>query len=291
MKTLFHKTVIAAFLPAFALCTPIFAADPPKQSAAVQHSPPAMKSMRDMRATKLIGSDVHNSQGENFGSVKDLIIDIANDRVFYAVLSFGGFLGMGDKLFAIPVTAFRPVGSDDKVILNIDNARLKGAPGFDSKSYPNFDTPQYRTEVDGYFGPNVLVKPMDNQMLRRASDWLGKNVRDRNGKEVGEVKDIVVTMGSAKIHYAVVEFDKAWSMDDKLFPVPMKALRYTTASKDLVWDIDKSRLDAKRVFDKNKWPDINDPKTLKEIDRGLIAFAPVPSAAASGPRAAEKKQQ
>jgi hypothetical protein len=48
MKTLFHKTVIAAFLPAFALCTPIFAADPSKQSAAMQHSPPAMKSMRDM---------------------------------------------------------------------------------------------------------------------------------------------------------------------------------------------------------------------------------------------------
>jgi sporulation protein YlmC with PRC-barrel domain len=132
---------------------------------------------------------------------------------------------------------------------------------------------------------------MDNQMLRRASEWLGKNVRDRNGKEVGEVKGLVVTMSSAKIHYAVVQFDKAWSMDDKLFPVPMKALRHTTASKDLVWDIDKSRVDAKPVFDKNKWPDINDPKTLKEIDRGLIAFVPVPSAAASGPRAAEKKQQ
>jgi sporulation protein YlmC with PRC-barrel domain len=80
--------------------------------------------MRDIRATKLIESDVHNSQGENFGSVKDLIIDIANERVYFAVLSSGGFLGMGDKLFAIPLTAFRPVSSDDKVILIIDNARL-----------------------------------------------------------------------------------------------------------------------------------------------------------------------
>jgi sporulation protein YlmC with PRC-barrel domain len=268
------------------------AADPPKQgAAAAQHLPSAKMAMRDMRATKLIGSEVRNAQGENLGEVKDLILDIANDRVYYAVLSFGGFLGMGDKLFAIPVTAFRPVGSDDKITLNIDNARLKGAPGFDSKSYPNFDTPQYRTEVDGYFGPKASVKPMDNQMLRRASEWLGKNVRDRNGKEVGEVKDLVVTMGSAKIHYAVVEFDKAWSMDDKLLAVPMKALRYTTTSKDLVWDIDKSRLDAKPVFDKNKWPDINDPKTMREIDRALIVLVPVPGEPASGPRAAQKKQQ
>lgn len=282
-----QKTLIAACLPALALCTPVLAADPPKQGATMQHSPSATKSMRDMRASRLIGSEVGNAQGENLGNIKDLIIDVANDRVYYAVLSFGGFMGMGDKLFAVPVSAFRPVGSDDKVVLNVDKARLKGAPGFESKAFPDFDAPQYRTEVDGYFGPNAMVKPKDNQMLRRASEWLGKDVRDRNGREVGEVKDLVVTLDSAKIRYAVIEFDKSWSLDDKLFAVPMQALRYTTASKDLVWDIDKSRLGARPAIDKNQWPDINDPKTKREIDRSLAGLSPAQRTAA----AQEKKQQ
>lgn len=289
MNVSFHKALIASLLPALALGTPALAADPPR-GAAMQHSPSATMAMRDMRATKLIGSDVRNAQGENLGDIKDLIIDVANDRVYYAILSFGGFLGMGDKLFAIPVTAFRQFGTEDKVILNIDNTRLKNSPGFDGKAYPDFDTPKYRTEVDGYFGPNASVKPMSNQVLRRASEWLGKDVRDRNGKEVGEIEDLVVNMGNGRIRYAMVEFDKSWSLNDKLLAVPLKALRYTTASKDLVWDIDKSRLDAKPAFDKNKWPDINDPKTMQEIDRTLVVLVPVQGAAASGATTRGKSQ-
>jgi hypothetical protein len=68
-------------------------------------------------------------------------------------------------------------------------------------------------------------------------------------------------------------------------------LRYTTSSKPLVWDIEKSRLDAKPAFNKNKWPDINDPKTMKEIDRTLLVLVPVQGTAASGPMASGKKQQ
>ena len=63
----------------------------------------AMKSTREMRASKLIGSEVKNAQGENLGEIKDLVIDVNHGRVHYAILSFGGFLGMGDKLFAFPV--------------------------------------------------------------------------------------------------------------------------------------------------------------------------------------------
>ncbi|MBA2721592.1 MAG: PRC-barrel domain-containing protein [Methylibium sp.] len=245
-----------------------------------------------MRASKLIGSDVRNAQDQNLGNIKDLIIDVTNDRVYYAILSFGGFLGLGDKLFAYPVSAFRQVGNEDKVILNIDEERLKKAPGFDSKEYPDFNAPKYRSEVDGYFGPDASVKPMKNQLLRRASDWLGKDINDRNGKDVGEVEDLVVNLGSGKIRYAIVEFDKSWSLNDKLLAVPMQALRYTSASKDLVWDIDKSRLDAKGAFDKNKWPDINDPKTMADIDRTLIVLVPVQSgSAASGAEMQDKKQK
>jgi sporulation protein YlmC with PRC-barrel domain len=245
--------------------------------------------MRDMRASKLIGSDVRNAQNENLGEIKDLIIDVNNSRVYYAIVSFGGFLGMGDKLFAFPVNAFRQVANEDKVIINLDKERLKKAPGFNSKEFPDFNAPTYRTEVDSYFGPDAAIKPMANQVLRRASEWIGKDINDRNGKDVGEVSDLVVNMGNGNIHYAVVEFDKSWSMKDKLLAVPMQALRYTNNSKDLTWDIDKSRLDTKGAFDKNKWPDINQSKTTNEFDRMLAIQVP-PSANNNAMTADEKNK-
>lgn len=291
MNVPFQKQLIAGLVFSVFAIPAALAADPPKSGAMAPHSGTmASATMRDMRASKLIGSDVRNAQDENLGNIKDLIIDVTNDRVYYAIVSFGGFLGLGDKLFAYPVGAFRQVGNDDKVILNVAKERLKNAPGFDSKEYPDFNTPKYRNEVDGYFGPDASVKPMKNQLLRRASEWIGKDINDRNGKDVGEVDDLVVNMSNGKIHYALVEFDKAWSLNDKLLAVPMQALRYTTASKDLVWDIDKSRLDTKGAFDKNKWPDINDPKTRADIDRTLVVLVPMRSStAASGAMMQDKK--
>jgi len=284
MNIRFRKKLIAILLPpavALSFAGPAIAADPPKAGTTAQpaQSRAATQPYRDMRASKLIGSDVRNAQNENLGEIKDLIIDVNNDRVYYAILSFGGFLGLGDKLFAYPVSAFTQTGNDDKVILNVDKARLKGAPGFAARDFPDFNAPKYRTDVDGYFGPTAAVKPMPNQMLRRASEWIGKDINDRNGKDVGEIEDLVVNMGNGKIHYAVVEFDKSWSLNDKLLAVPMKALHHTTTSKDLVWDIDKSRVDTSLAFDKNRWPNLNDPKHLVDVDRYLLVLVPTAGAA------------
>ncbi len=66
-----------------------------------------------MSASTLSGDDVKNAQGENLGHVKDIMLDTENNRVAYYVLSFGGLLGMGDKLFAIPPEAMK-LNTDDK---------------------------------------------------------------------------------------------------------------------------------------------------------------------------------
>ena len=58
--------------------------------------------MRDRRASKLIGSDMRNSRNENLGDAREPIIDMRSDRLHHAVLSLGGFLGLGDELFPIP---------------------------------------------------------------------------------------------------------------------------------------------------------------------------------------------
>ena len=105
-----------------------------------------------LSASTLNGNDVKNAQGESLGHVKDIMLDTANSRVAYYVLSFGGLLGMGDKLFAIPPEAMKLNTNDKCFILNIDKDRLKNAEGFDKDKWPNMADPTFRTNLYQHYG-------------------------------------------------------------------------------------------------------------------------------------------
>jgi sporulation protein YlmC with PRC-barrel domain len=82
-----------------------------------------------MSADSLTGDSVCNTQGENLGKIKDIMLDLRNGQVGYAVLSFGAFLGMGEKLFAVPWNALTLDAENKRFILNVEKDRLKDAPG------------------------------------------------------------------------------------------------------------------------------------------------------------------
>ena len=84
----------------------------------------------------VIGSKVVNQQDENLGKIEDVVIDTDSGRIAYAVLTFGGFLGMGDKYFAIPWEAFRFSMTENRAVLNVEKSLLERAPGFDKDSWP-----------------------------------------------------------------------------------------------------------------------------------------------------------
>lgn len=97
----------------------------------------ANEAMQDVsRATKIIGTDVKNAKGENLGDIKDLVLNPMRGNVVYVVVSYGGILGMGDKLFAIPWSALRWSADKDYYVLNMDKDALKKAPGFDEDHWP-----------------------------------------------------------------------------------------------------------------------------------------------------------
>jgi sporulation protein YlmC with PRC-barrel domain len=90
-------------------------------------------------ASKLTGGNVKNADGEHLGDIKEIMIDTETGRVAYAVLSFGGFLGMGDKLFAIPWSALRShLTEPSAFVLSVNKERLAAAPGFDKSNWPDF---------------------------------------------------------------------------------------------------------------------------------------------------------
>lgn len=111
-----------------------------------------MHGAKSMTATKLIGDPVVNADGEKLGKIEDLVIDPESGRVDYAVLSFGGFLGVGDKLFAVPIEAMRLSPEERRFILDVDKERLKHAPGFDKNSWPEPSDRAFGTKVYNYYG-------------------------------------------------------------------------------------------------------------------------------------------
>jgi sporulation protein YlmC with PRC-barrel domain len=88
------------------------------------------------RASSLIGMDVRNTQNEKLGEIKDLVLDLHSGKVAYAVLSVGGFLGIGEKYIAIPAGAFTATPDESGLVLNADKAKIQNAPGFAKSSWP-----------------------------------------------------------------------------------------------------------------------------------------------------------
>ncbi|HSR13277.1 MAG TPA: PRC-barrel domain-containing protein [Thermodesulfobacteriota bacterium] len=105
-----------------------------------------------MSASTLIGDNVVNSQGEDLGSIEEIMIHVPSGRIAYAVLSFGGFLGMGDKLFALPWEALTLDEDNKQFILNIDKEKLENAPGFDKDNWPDMADPQFGRQIHTYYG-------------------------------------------------------------------------------------------------------------------------------------------
>ena len=105
-----------------------------------------------LSALMLNGNDVKNAQGENLGHVRDIMLDTVNNRIGYYVLSFGGWLEVGDKLFAIPPEAMKVNMEDKSFILNVDKENLKNAEGFDKDNWQDMADSTFRSNLYSHYG-------------------------------------------------------------------------------------------------------------------------------------------
>jgi sporulation protein YlmC with PRC-barrel domain len=105
-----------------------------------------------MGANTLVGNDVCNHKGEDLGEIKEIMLDMRSGRVAYAVLSFGGFLGMGEKLFAVPWNALILDTKNKRFELKVERDRLKDAPGFDKTQWPDMADQSWAREIHSYYG-------------------------------------------------------------------------------------------------------------------------------------------
>lgn len=107
---------------------------------------------RLLSTSSIAGTDVTNRKGENLGDIKDIMLDLESGEVAYAVISFGGFLGIGDKLFAVPWEALTIDKRNEQIIMDVTKEKLENAPGFDKDNWPSSPDRQFVQDVHSHYG-------------------------------------------------------------------------------------------------------------------------------------------
>ena len=104
-----------------------------------------------VNADNVIGVDVKNNQDESLGEVEALMLDKLTGKVAYVVLSFGGFLGMGEKLFALPWSIFSYDNNDDCFKIPLNKEQLKNSPGFEKDQWPDMSNQQWNDSIQNHY--------------------------------------------------------------------------------------------------------------------------------------------
>jgi sporulation protein YlmC with PRC-barrel domain len=137
-----------------------------------------------MDAATLTGDSVVNGAGEDLGKIEAIMLDVTSGRIAYAVLSFGGFLGMGKKLFALPWGALTLDAVEKRFIVDASKEKLQNAEGFDKDHWPSMADPEWATRLHSYYN----VTPYWDEKyahgdLRRSAD--SSYATDRGNRPAG----------------------------------------------------------------------------------------------------------
>ncbi len=108
-----------------------------------------------MGAGTLMDEDVVNRNEENLGDIKEIMLDMRSGQVAYAVLAFGGMLGMGEKLFAVPWQALQLDTVNKRFVLDISKDRLESAPGFDPDAWPDMTDVSWTNQIHTFYGTDA----------------------------------------------------------------------------------------------------------------------------------------
>ncbi|MDP1974868.1 MAG: PRC-barrel domain-containing protein [Alphaproteobacteria bacterium] len=104
-----------------------------------------------IRSSKIKGMDVKSMQDENLGKIEEIMFDRSKGKISYLVLSFGGFLGMGNKFFAMPVHIFNYDAEKDCYRINISKGKLENSPSFDKDHWPSSSDPYWIKAVNDHY--------------------------------------------------------------------------------------------------------------------------------------------
>jgi sporulation protein YlmC with PRC-barrel domain len=196
-------------------------------------------------ASELIGLKVVSQTGESLGKIEDVVVHPGN-RPSYAVLSFGGWLGMGDKLFALPWSVLRTVEADTTVkdsaralVLPVSKERFKTAPGFDKANWPDMANHEWTRALDTYYSADIEAQrvrpassvPYTNTVTWKASSLKGADVRTPGGEKLGDIRDLAIDT-NGRVMYAALSVGGFLGMGERVVAVPWDSLIFARGNEN-----------------------------------------------------------
>ncbi len=159
----------------------------------------AMSSERGMQRNslsieKLKDMKVVGQQGDKVGSISDVVLNLANHRVQAVVLESGGWFGIGGNNYAFPMSDFKRGQQQDQLVLNVSKEQLKDKQGFQKTQWPGMDDQYWTQSGQASAGGTQEAAQQGKLNLVRASELKGKQVQDKSGQQVGEIKDVTLDL-------------------------------------------------------------------------------------------------
>ena len=112
---------------------------------------PSDTSGRLIAASKVNGTAVYSPAGEKLGSVYEVMIDKISGKAEYGILSFGGFLGLGDRYYPLPWRELKYDTNQGGFVVNVDRARLEGAPSYGAEETGTWENEDWGRRLEDYY--------------------------------------------------------------------------------------------------------------------------------------------
>lgn len=249
----------------------------------------AASSLAVFNAEEVIGAKVYNAQNEELGKIDDIAV-YSNGQIAYGVLSYGGVLGVGDKLFAIPWSLVRashkPEDNTVRLAVNVDKERLKSAPGFDKKNWPTtaanygvfddtdkyYDAERRTADADRKMNGGVVeasAARTPNTIVWRVSELRGKNVENSTGDKLGDIKNVYVDPTYGRINYVAVSVGGFLGIGDRIVAVPWDAIKTSRVDdkEKLTLNTTKEQLEKAPQYkiDKGQMREMVDPVYIGKV--------------------------
>jgi sporulation protein YlmC with PRC-barrel domain len=193
------------------------------------------------KASHLVGCAVIDSKSKSLGHIQDVVLDVGNHRIAYAVLTFDKSVGLGEKCFVMPwrlIEVGRSSAGDElHATLSLDRATLRAAPGFSRSEWPDMTEATWSEQVDSYYSSQNKSLPKkagivleDSALTNRVpshcllSKLYGTEVIDEHHRTLATAEDLVVDTGSAAVEGVLLSFGGDLGRGEQHALVPSESL-------------------------------------------------------------------
>jgi sporulation protein YlmC with PRC-barrel domain len=219
------------------------------------------------------GTAVYDAHGKRIGKVERLVIDRAGGRVDYAVLSFGGFLGIGADHYPIP---WPMLDYDEKLggyRVDITEEQLKNAPKIEQGESWEQANRNRDEEVHAYWEQSAPVQERQTSSLITSDRVEGMPVYDARGKRIGKVERLMIDKLTGRIAYAILSFGGFLGIGADQYPIPWSMLTYNEKPDGFQLDVTEEQLkNAPKIEQGENWEQANRDRNQDVYDYWEVRY-------------------